>query len=174
MTPIKKYTYFAVAVIIVAAGAAFFLHHFSGTSKANREATSTPAAVLNITAPSVNMATVTPAEVQRAMQVTSHASSSTAPIPTVTLIVGSTTYGIYVSDNATVVEAMRSAASSTSFTYSGRVYPSLGFFVDSIEGVKGGNGSYWALYIDGKYSELGASSATVKRGDTIEWRYEKE
>ncbi len=73
----------------------------------------------------------------------------------------------------TVLDAMRVYASSSSFTFTGRDYPSLGFFVDSIEGKSSEGGNNWMLYIDGKLSPKGASSALVSPGERVEWRYEK-
>ncbi len=68
---------------------------------------------------------------------------------------------------------MRSLASSSNFTFAGREYPSLGFFVESINGKKGTNGYYWFLYVNGKSSDTGASETHLKTGDVIEWKYEK-
>ena len=68
---------------------------------------------------------------------------------------------------------MNAAASSTSLTFTGRNYPSLGFFVESIDGKQAGNGSAWIFYVNGKESQTGISSTMLHPGDTVEWRYEK-
>ena len=101
-------------------------------------------------------------------------SRSIVQTPDITLIVASSSYQIDVPPDSTVLDVLRAAASTSALQFSGREYPSLGFFIDSINGVRGANGSYWALYINGTYSQLGASSAVVKAGDTVEWRYEKD
>lgn len=50
---------------------------------------------------------------------------------------------------------------------------SYGPFVDSIDGVQGGvNGKYWAFYINGQMSQVGASGYTTKNGDKLEWKLE--
>ncbi len=72
-----------------------------------------------------------------------------------------------------VTDAMQAYASSSAFTYSGKEYPSLGFFVESINGKNNAGGYYWTLYIDGTLSELGASSARVAPGQSVEWRYQQ-
>lgn len=81
---------------------------------------------------------------------------------------------IPVTATSTVIDAMRAyALSSRSFSFETDEYPSLGLFITSINGTSNANGYYWTLYINGNYSELGASSASVHAGDTLEWRYQK-
>jgi hypothetical protein len=79
---------------------------------------------------------------------------------------------IPVTSDGTVLAAMRAHASSTQFIFAGKEYPTLGFFVESIDGRRNADGYYWTLYINGTSSDLGASSAHVKPGDKVEWRYE--
>lgn len=68
---------------------------------------------------------------------------------------------------------MRTLQESGEFTFSGREYPSLGFFVESINGKYGGDGFYWILYVNGASSNTGASQTKLHAGDAVEWRYEK-
>ncbi len=67
---------------------------------------------------------------------------------------------------------MQGLASSGTLSFSGREFPSLGFFVESIDGVSNAGGKYWILYHNGAQSQIGASNATISPGDVIEWRYE--
>ena len=82
-------------------------------------------------------------------------------------------------DTSTVLHAMNTLAAEGPFTFSGREYPSLGFFVDSINGLpaqagrKNAGGSYWFLYVNDESSNTGASQTTLKAGDTVEWRYQQ-
>lgn len=92
---------------------------------------------------------------------------------TITLTAGSSTYTLPYAQDESVLEAMRSAASSGAFAFSGRDYPGLGFFVDSINGVRNANGVYWFLYVNGTSSETGASQTLLHAGDVAEWRYER-
>jgi len=94
------------------------------------------------------------------------------PAPNVTLLVGSTTYPAYAAQNSTVLDVMREIASTTTFSFIGREYPSLGFFVESINGKKGADGRYWILYVNGKEASKGASQTFLTAGDTVEWKYE--
>ncbi len=96
-----------------------------------------------------------------------------APTPNVTLSVAGKSYAAFAPIDSTVLDTMRTLASASDFTFSGRDYPSLGFFVDSINGRKTEKSYNWILYINGKLSNTGASQTTLKAGDAIEWRYEK-
>src|SRR5690606_2087024 len=50
---------------------------------------------------------------------------------------------------------------------------SFGEFVDSINGVKGGDGGkYWIFYVNGEVAQVGAGEYKTKDGDKIEWRFE--
>ena len=96
-----------------------------------------------------------------------------APAPNVTLSVDGHVYQAFAPAHSTVLDAMRALASTNDFTFTGHDYPSLGFFVDSINGRKTEKSYNWILYINGTLSNTGASQTTLKAGDAIEWRYEK-
>lgn len=90
-----------------------------------------------------------------------------------TLSVGEQFYRGKAPTGSTVLDAMRALSSSGNFRFSGSKYPSIGFFVESINGKKNGNEYYWILYINGTSSNTGVSQATINAGDRIEWKYEK-
>ena len=100
-------------------------------------------------------------------------STASTPTPNVSFSAGEKLYTVFAPAGSSVLDAMRSLASSSSFTFTGRDYPSLGFFVDSINGVSQANGYVWILYVNGEKSSLGASTVTVAQNDVIEWKYEK-
>lgn len=51
---------------------------------------------------------------------------------------------------------------------------SFGVFVESIGGIKNGDGGkYWQYYVNGKLGEVAADKKEVKAGDKVEWRFEK-
>lgn len=81
---------------------------------------------------------------------------------------------IECSTDQTVFECMQQRNETAGFTFRGRTFPSLGFFVDEINGLKNTKGFYWTLYINGAYSTVGASQYVVRTGDVIEWKYEKK
>lgn len=47
---------------------------------------------------------------------------------------------------------------------------SFGELVTAINGTEGNGPKYWSFYINGKLSDVGASSYTTHSGDTIEWK----
>ncbi len=81
---------------------------------------------------------------------------------------------IPILEDGTVLEAMRTYdTGSDAFTFSGKEYPGIGFFVQEINGKREGDGYYWMLYQNGKTANLGASQLRISSEDTIEWRFEK-
>ena len=63
---------------------------------------------------------------------------------------------------------LKSKANVKSKSHSG-----LGEFVESINALPGTSEKFWAFYVNGKKSQVGASSYTCSAGDNIEWKYEK-
>ena len=54
-------------------------------------------------------------------------------------------------------------------------YPGMGVLVESIGSSKNGTGGkYWQFFVNGKYSNEGASSYEIKSGDVIEWKFSNE
>lgn len=49
----------------------------------------------------------------------------------------------------------------------------LGEFVESINDIKPAKDEFWAFYINGKSSQVGASQYTTNEEDLIEWKLEK-
>ncbi len=47
---------------------------------------------------------------------------------------------------------------------------SFGYLVTSINGTAGNGPKYWTLYVNGKESNVGASSYITKSSDTITWK----
>lgn len=49
-----------------------------------------------------------------------------------------------------------------------------GQLIDSIEGHKGGaDGKYWSFYVNGEMAQVGAGDYVQKKGDVIEWKFQK-
>ena len=51
--------------------------------------------------------------------------------------------------------------------------PGLGEFVEGIAGVKAGSDEFWAFYINGESSNVGAASYAPIEGDSLEWKLDK-
>jgi len=47
---------------------------------------------------------------------------------------------------------------------------SFGYFVTAIDDVKGSGPKYWTFYVNGKESNVGASSYITKNSDKITWK----
>ncbi|MEK7114182.1 MAG: DUF4430 domain-containing protein [Patescibacteria group bacterium] len=90
-----------------------------------------------------------------------------------TFAVGDKTYSINVASGETVIGAMRALASAGTLSFTGREYPGLGFFIDSINGKKNADGRYWILYVNDVSASVGASATTIRADDVLEWKYEK-
>ena len=50
---------------------------------------------------------------------------------------------------------------------------SFGEMVVSINGVAAGEGEFWAFYVDGEMSEVGAGELVTSDGQLLEWKLEK-
>jgi len=79
---------------------------------------------------------------------------------------------VAATSSETVIDAM-SAARADGLAFTGENYPSLGFMVTALNGIGPNDGDSWFLYVNGASSDVGASSARVSPGDTVEWKYEK-
>lgn len=79
-----------------------------------------------------------------------------------------TTYVTYKgADNKTALELLKSQATVTTRQ------SSFGEYVESIEGVKGGdNGKFWTFYVNGQQAQVGAGAYETRDEDTIEWKFE--
>ena len=58
------------------------------------------------------------------------------------------------------------------FSFKTKEYPGLGYFVEEINGVGGGQGKYWIYYVNGKEASVGIKDYVVKEGDIISWKHE--
>ena len=83
---------------------------------------------------------------------------------------------VNVKEGSSVYEAMFAMQEQTDFTFSGTNYGSLGFFVESIEGIQNDTlkGKYWIYYINGKKAQMGISQYIIQPNDIITWTYEDE
>jgi hypothetical protein len=51
---------------------------------------------------------------------------------------------------------------------------SYGTYVDSINGLKGGeNGAYWIFFVNGEMASVGADAYIAEGGELIEWKYQE-
>ncbi|PIZ61298.1 hypothetical protein COY20_00550 [Candidatus Shapirobacteria bacterium CG_4_10_14_0_2_um_filter_40_12] len=81
--------------------------------------------------------------------------------------VGSYKVELQNGDNAFTV--LERASTENDFTLTYDTY-SFGVFITGIGGITPTGNQYWAFYYNGTYSNVGASSQPVQKGDTIVWR----
>lgn len=92
--------------------------------------------------------------------------------PTPATTTSNRTYTFIAEATGTVESLMQAHRTLGSFTFTSKEYPTLGSFLESLQGIKNANGKYWMLYINGSLSPVGMSHADIVPGDRIEWRYE--
>ena len=89
----------------------------------------------------------------------------------VSLVIGTTTHKVGMMTGDTVIDAMQDLVRDEKLMFTGRTFPGLGYFVDSINGVPNAGGKYWVFYVNGKSSTEGASWVVLKAGDVVEWQF---
>lgn len=76
--------------------------------------------------------------------------------------------------NGPYLQILTGATAQDSLTISHNVaytnYGSMGIFVQSIDGITPDSKHFWEFFVNGKSSNVGASSYTLKDGDKIEWK----
>lgn len=95
--------------------------------------------------------------------------------PTI-LVIGDRVYSVSIPEGISVREMMERASKEHAFSFKGKDYAGLGFFVEEIAGINNDlqKGIYWIYYINGTKANLGVSTYRMKLGDTISWQYESE
>ena len=92
---------------------------------------------------------------------------------TVSLIAQDASYKVALPDGSSVLDAMQTAKEN-GFSFQGREFPGLGFFVEEIAG-KAQNpkeGMYWIYYVNGEKAQVGVSSYIIQDNDVITFKYE--
>ncbi len=80
-----------------------------------------------------------------------------------------------VSEGSTVYELIKFLQDSRDFSFRGKQFPGLGFFVEEINGLAQNSRErmYWIYYINGETASVGVSQYIIQPNDIIEWRYEQ-
>ncbi len=91
----------------------------------------------------------------------------------INFVAGAKDYSLKIPDGSTIYDAMNILARAADFSFKADLYPSLGYFVREINGVKNSGGYYWTLYVNGEYLNVGASAYKLSQGDDVDWKYEK-
>lgn len=83
-------------------------------------------------------------------------------------------FNITITEGASVYDLLSTIGQKENINFGFKNFSGLGFFVDSIDGVKSGSGKNWIYYINGKKAEEGISNYKLKAGDSILWKLEDE
>ncbi|MEK7617557.1 MAG: DUF4430 domain-containing protein [Patescibacteria group bacterium] len=82
---------------------------------------------------------------------------------------GDQLFNFYADENKTALDLLRSGHSIETKTFSG-----VGEYVISVDGKKEDTGkNFWALYVNGEQSQVGASDYKPKDKDKIVWKLEE-
>lgn len=90
----------------------------------------------------------------------------------ITLVVGDRTYRAVATSTQTILSVMRILEEASDFSFAGKDFPGMGFFVEEIDHKRNANGYYWMLYVNMLAAPKGVSQMIVSPGDQILWRYE--
>lgn len=86
-------------------------------------------------------------------------------------------YSVSMPEGSTAYDLMATAAAQhNDFSFKGKEFSGLGFFVEEINGLPQDKekGFYWIYYINGEKAPVGISQYKLKANDIITWKYEKE
>jgi hypothetical protein len=114
-----------------------------------------------------------PLSISTSLSTTSSSTENKTSEIEINFVAGAKDYSLSVPAGSTIYDAMNILASTTDFSFSATLYPGLGYFINEINGVKNSDGNYWTLYVNGNYSNVGASDYKLSKGDSVEWKYEK-
>lgn len=77
-------------------------------------------------------------------------------------------FNFYVDENKTALDILKSGHEVETKSFSG-----VGEFVESINGRKPDIDEFWAFYVNGEQTQIGAADYKPVNGDNIEWKLEK-
>jgi len=89
-----------------------------------------------------------------------------------TVVAGDTTLHLTMSKGETLYDALMNAKNNNQLIFSGKAYPSLGFFVTDIGSLHAGSGKNLFYYVNGKEADVGISSYVPTNGDVVDWKLE--
>lgn len=91
------------------------------------------------------------------------------------MLIDSDKYEVNIKPGSSVYDLMNLLKAENKIDFSGKNYSGLGFFVESINGLKNNpTGENWVYYINGRPAPVGVSNHLIKNNDIIEWTYEKK
>ena len=87
-----------------------------------------------------------------------------------TVIIGKETLHLTFAPGKSLYDILLKEKENNTLSFSGKEYPSMGFFTTDIGTLHSTKDHYLMYYINGKEAEVGISSYFPKNGDVIEWK----
>lgn len=83
-------------------------------------------------------------------------------------------YELKINEGANVFDVMKKLQDEkeNEFSFNYKEYPSMGVFIDEINGIKGDSGKYWIYYVNNTEASVSVSKYVLKSGDIINWKQE--
>jgi len=80
-------------------------------------------------------------------------------------------YQVSIKEGGTIYDVMNTLQSNkeNNFTFEFKDYPSMGIFIDGINGIKGEKNKYWFYSVNGQEASVSVSNYILKNGDSILW-----
>lgn len=82
------------------------------------------------------------------------------------------TYSLSIDDSPTVLELLNRLAEENNLNLVTKDYD-FGILIEEIGEVKNNQENFWLYFVNGKLGEVSADKYELKKGDRIEWKYEK-
>ncbi len=89
-----------------------------------------------------------------------------------TFIIEDKTFSVPFIEGESVFDVMTTAMKKDIFTFGGREFSGIGFFVDELNGKKAERGTNFILWVNGKKAVVGVSDYKLLKTDIISWTYE--
>jgi len=81
-------------------------------------------------------------------------------------------YQILPAENSTVFSLLEELAKRENFKIEFTIYPEIGVFVESIDGIRNGTqNKYWQYWVNRELPMVAADNYKVKKGDRVEWKF---
>jgi hypothetical protein len=79
--------------------------------------------------------------------------------------------GLFLGGNETAFSAIQNQTTIRDIGFAYEDYGDMGMLVTKIGDKESGDGFYWQYWVNGQYSQVGASAYKIRNGDAIEWRF---
>jgi len=80
---------------------------------------------------------------------------------------------VKLKEGKTIFDLLKKVTQENNMEFSYKEYPDLGVFIESIDNISNDakTNKWWQYWVNGQYSQVGASNYKLKNGDIIEWKH---